>query len=804
MPELDVTLVDRGMQQRPHALPKAGRRPFALSALFAAFVCTQSPWAAAAELLAAPVSVSAAASEKPGTGDAAHEEAGSGLEEILVTATRRSESISRVPISISALTQQDLLDAGIKDIADVSAATPGLQFDTPQGVLGTVTTISIRGLNTIVGASVVGVYLDDTPIQTRLPAVGNIGNPYPVVFDLNRIEVARGPQGTLFGAGSEAGNIRFITNEPSLDTLSGYVHAELSSTEYGTPSYEVGAAVGGPIIPDELGFRMSIWGRHDGGYIDRVDPGTGTITANDTNTGDSIAFRAAFAFKVNDAVKISPSLFYQVLRRGDSNAFYGNFSNPSKGQFENATLLPDVANDYFTLPTLKIEAQLPFADLTSVTSYTHRNANVRDEIAALIGGAGIANYGNPLGPDFPTSLADAAPMPTQQTVNAITQELRLASNRPDAAVTWVAGAFYDHRTQTDILTMEPSLPADPSGALLGYFYQKVVDEQLAAFAQADVHLGSQWTLTLGERVARIKTDQLNLNGSGIFNSPIPRYQFSSTYTPTTPRASLAYQLDPRNMFYVSVAKGFRLGSGSNPVPDSCDVVVPPSVKPDYVWSYELGAKSALFDNRAQIAASVFHVKWSSIQQVIVPPCGVAYVTNTGNAVSDGFDFDLQTKMTDRLRVGLAVGYVNMHYTEDVLDTAGNPLVQKGDKVGLLPQVNPPWEVKATAKYDLPWFAASHPFVRGEYQFHSQNPGPFTSGIAASANYSPQLAPNPATRLFNASLGVTRDNLEATLFVDNVFNSTPLLNKWLWVPQAQAIFYNTFRPRTIGASLSYHF
>jgi len=726
------------------------------------------------------------------------------LQEVIVTTTRRAESIAKVPISVKALTRGDLADANIKSIADISAVTPGLQFDTPQGVLGTVTTIAIRGLNTIVGASVVGIYLDDTPIQTRLPAVGNIGNPYPAVFDLSRVEVARGPQGTLFGAGSEAGTIRFITNQPSLDTTSAYTRAELSSTQYGTPSYELGAAVGGPIVPGEVGFRVSAWGRHDGGYIDRVDPGTGAVTARNTNSGDSAAFRAALAIKVSDTVKVSPSMFYQDLSRNDSNAFYGNFSDPSRGRFENATLLPDTANDYFALPAVKVEARLPFADLTSVTSYTHRTANVRDEIAALIGGAGIANYGNPLGPDFPTSAADAAPMPTVQNLRAITQELRLASNRPDAWVTWVAGLFYDHRTQTDVLTMEPSLPADPSGALLGFFYQKVVDDQIAAFAEGDWHFASKWTLTLGERVAHIKTDQLNLNGNGIFNSPIPRYQFSAPYTPNTPRVSVAYQANPDNMFYVSAAKGFRLGGGSNPVPDSCDVTVPSSVKPDYVWSYEVGSKNTLFGGRAQIAASAFHIDWRSIQQVIVPPCGVAYVTNTGNAVSNGFDLDMHARMTDRLTAGLSVGYVDAHYTEDVLDSAGRPLVQKGDTVGLLPQVNPPWEINANARYEIPWGGQSRPYARVEYQFHSRNPGPFTSGITASANYSPQLAPNPATNLVNASFGMVRGDLEGTLFVNNLFNSTPLLNKWLWVPQARAIFYNTFRPRTIGVSLSYQY
>src|SRR5579872_4478531 len=178
---------------------------------------------------------------------------GSRLEEITVTATRRQESVEKVPISINAIGQDELTSGAIKDIGDIAAVTPGLQFGN-LAFASTLTLISIRGLDSLFGASTVGIYLDDTPIQGRLSSDGNVGNPYPAVFDLNRIEVLRGPQGTLFGAGSEAGNIRYITNQPSVTKFSGFTHAEVSETEHGDPSYEIGAAAGGPIVQDTLGF----------------------------------------------------------------------------------------------------------------------------------------------------------------------------------------------------------------------------------------------------------------------------------------------------------------------------------------------------------------------------------------------------------------------------------------------------------------------------------------------------------------------------------------------------------------------
>ena len=142
------------------------------------------------------------------------------LQTIVVTATRRQESASDVPISINALTAHDLDQLDIKNLADVAAVTPGLQFATPV-IPSTITTVSIRGLDSYTGPYMTGIYLNDTPLQGRLSSYGNIGSPMPLIFDLNSVEVDRGPQGTLFGSGSEAGTVRFITNEPSLQNFSG-------------------------------------------------------------------------------------------------------------------------------------------------------------------------------------------------------------------------------------------------------------------------------------------------------------------------------------------------------------------------------------------------------------------------------------------------------------------------------------------------------------------------------------------------------------------------------------------------------
>ena len=180
------------------------------------------------------------------------------LEEIVVTATRREESISKVPISITAMTQDALDQKGIRDFTEMVRFTPGVSIDTS----GT-NAISIRGISSSGGAGTTGIYIDDTPIQMR--ALGfNPDDTLPKTFDLDRVEVLRGPQGTLFGAGSEGGTVRYIMTQPSVTADSTYARAEVSYTQFGEPSYEGGVAHGGPIIDGILGFRASAWYRYDG------------------------------------------------------------------------------------------------------------------------------------------------------------------------------------------------------------------------------------------------------------------------------------------------------------------------------------------------------------------------------------------------------------------------------------------------------------------------------------------------------------------------------------------------------------
>jgi len=754
----------------------------------------------------AALSAAAVAQQATQASSTKSEPAGPTLEEVTVTATRREESVLKVPISIAALTQDDLTARGAISIADISAMTPGLQFDLAYPGISTYTTIAIRGMNANIGASVIGVYIDDTPIMVRLPANGGDGAAFPVVFDFNRVEVDRGPQGTLFGASSEGGAVRFITNQPSLTDFGGQAHAQVGWTEYGGLSYETAAAVTGPLVDDKVGFRISLWESRDGGYVDRIQPyAPFDVVGRNDNTDNKLAIRGALAFKVSDDIRITPSLSYQSIQADNSGQFTGNvFSNPSAGEFYDSRLMPEYSTDHDFLPSLKIEAHLPFADLTSATSYWHRQLDVTFDATGLVGTLGIINYGNPLGPDFPTSLADYAPGLSPQTERAFTQEVRLASNQP-GFVSWVAGVFYDHRYQSDIFSLYSNL-VDPGAPNILYDFQSDLDRQIAAFANLDFHLTEKLTASLGERIARVKTFQINTAG-GELNAGVPTYLTSSaSETPSTPRAVLSYQADATDLFYISASKGFRVGGGNAALPPICHTTVPGAYASDSDWSYEIGAKNQLLDGRLQINTSAFHVLWTKIQQEIsLGTCsGLPYITNAGNAIINGFDLSVQALVTDRLRFNLNTGLANAYFNQTVYASPGAPLVEEGDKVGYPPQVNPPWDVDALANYDFPLPESAKLYLRGDYQYHSHNPGPFRTQIPTGPAYFPQEAADPATHLFNARLGYLRDKVDVSLYVDNVFDAHPLLGKFLWSSSSTLVAYDTFRPRTVGLTANVSF
>jgi iron complex outermembrane receptor protein len=240
------------------------------------------------------------------------------LGDVVVTATRQADTVNRVPLSISAVTQRALDQQGIKNVNDLQRSVPAL---TVSGIEAGVATFSIRGIvQSGPVTATTGVYLDDIPLQKRATTgvQQNNGTPSPPLFDLERIEVLRGPQGTLYGGSSEGGTIRFIEPQPSLVRYSAQARAEVASTRYGSGSYEGGVAVGGPIIKDKLGFRGTVYDRHTGGYIDLINPYTNTIQFKDANSTEANAYRLALLWAPSENARVTLSYFNSYNKQSDS------------------------------------------------------------------------------------------------------------------------------------------------------------------------------------------------------------------------------------------------------------------------------------------------------------------------------------------------------------------------------------------------------------------------------------------------------------------------------------------------------
>src|SRR6202046_2998419 len=253
------------------------------------------------------------------------------LKEIVVTATRHEESLSKVPISVSAFTQEDMDEKGMKDFTDIVRFTPGVSIDQT----GT-NNISIRGISSSGGAGTTGIYIDDTPIQMR--SLGfNPDDTLPKTFDLERVEVLRGPQGTLFGAGSEGGAVRYILTPASTTATDTYVRSEVSYTQDGQPSTEFGIAHGQPLIDGTLGVRGSLWYRYDGGWIDRVDDTTGAVLNHNVNYSNSMAGRLAAVWQPTSNFTATPSILYQRQDKNDDSTYWPACSNPRPGAVTTAT-----------------------------------------------------------------------------------------------------------------------------------------------------------------------------------------------------------------------------------------------------------------------------------------------------------------------------------------------------------------------------------------------------------------------------------------------------------------------------------
>ena len=723
------------------------------------------------------------------------------LEEVMVTATKREQRLSVLPMSASVLSAAEMYAAGIEDISEVATVTPGVEYDfSSQFGPGILTNIAIRGISADKGQPTTGIYIDDTPIQ--MPHT-SFADPFPVTFDMARVEVLRGPQGALFGSSAEGGAIRFITSEPSTTEFDALFRAQLSTTEQGSLSYEAGAAAGGPLIQDTLGARVSAWYREEGGYVNRVDPFSGAVVDPNSNRTWTEALRIALAFAPTDSLRITPSLSYQAGHVHDSPVFYTYLSDPNAGLFNSGRLLRQPDEDSFTLATLKVEQHLDGSLLTAVTSYFDRTASAVVDTTNEVGVTNLNGYGNPLGPEYPSSYMDAVPSDLGIHQSLLSQELRLASSDPMARLSWVAGLFYS-RLQTGESQYQYLVEAPTPTASTGTNHS--IDTEVSGYGQATWHFVPLWSVGAGMRLGWARGINTGASG-GFFNGgPSPAsYTERDANLPPTPRFDLSFLPSDGQLYYISVAKGFRRGGTNGNNPPQCNGSADPDTfAPDTVWSFELGAKNQFFTRHLQISSSVYDIHWNGIQEGVNDACGNTYTANAGNAVSAGFDLKAEALLSDRLSMALSLGYIDVQYTHTLIAPGGILIADRGAVLGGVPSVPAPWSGTLTVRYE--WVLASNVtgYVRVDDTVHSHNPGPFTELDPRYTYYDPRYSADPATDLLNPQLGLKWSALDLKLLVTNALNQHPDLQLFADAPGSTLVYAYTLQPRTLGLTANWTF
>ena len=717
------------------------------------------------------------------------------LEELIVTATLRAERADDVPISMEVWSREAITAWGAKNTADIAALTPGVQFDHyPERPFQT--NIAMRGLNGRDGTAI-GIYIDDVPIPAPSSWGASIYRSFPLLFDLDRVEVLRGPQGTLFGQGAMGGAVRFITQQPDLTEYSGMTSAEVAETERGGISYESGAALNGPLVPGGVGFRVAGWRRSDGGFINRVDPFTGATVDANANRSVSEVFRGTLLFAPSDTLHIVPSLMYQSESVHDTSSFYTYLSDPGAGILENGKLLAQPGDDEFALASLKVTATFATTELTALTAYFHRTTSELED------STNIGIWNNPMGPEYPLDYSDAIPTEHNLSETSFSEEVRLSSVS-NSRLTWLGGAFYsyEHHRETDnTVARDPTVGAivDGNNGVGGS------ETDLAAFGQVALRFGQQYTATAGLRVAHYVHDG-NFEAGGPLNVGVPTQSVASSQNAAVvPRFGLEYRPDELQLFYASIAEGYRPGGLNVPLSSACGVPEAGPYGPDSLWSYELGGKNRLFNGRLQLNTSLFYARWRNTQLPLITPAPgeCEYTTNAGGAMSRGFELEAEGLLTEYLKTDLSIAYEDARYTQTI--RVGSLLiVANGDVVGTLPLVPSPWDLRASIDYARPLGSGLTGYARADDEIHGHNPGPFYSQHPDDAFYAPARVADPTTNLLNARAGLKWSRVEVGLYVNNLLDSQPTLSRRNNSREDTLIYATTFRPRTIGLSGSVQF
>jgi outer membrane receptor protein involved in Fe transport len=741
------------------------------------------------------------------------------LDVITVTAQKIKEDVRTVPFSLSVVEGAKLEERHVESLDDLTRAIPNLSFSS-QGGAGN-QNLEIRGVSSTAGASTVSVYMDDIPLTVK--NTNSQGQVEPRFFDVERVEVLRGPQGTLFGASSMGGTLRYIMNPVDLDSVGGRAHAEVSATKDGGINHTEYGVLNLPVIDGVLGVRIGVEHFGDGGYIDHYNPDAlNQVLTRNRNTDHGTVVHLAITAKPNDRLTISPTLFYQDVPTNDLSVLDLGLGLPKF--YADAKRVQESQVDKLVVPGLTINLDVGFADLTSVSGYFYRRFDrVVDGTyygtgylgAVFLDGATPPVLGLDGQLDGNTIGNIASPVFFNTTTEQFTQEVRLAS-KPyvdgGSPFTWLAGLFYSSQHLAQQLSQTaPGLTAAVSqlygdavldsvfgGPFAGdqLFFSNETDEerQYAVFGDVTYHVTPRLRLAAGVRVLHARENVEDVVGA-FLGAGLPPIDRTSTANATTPRVSVSYDVDRDTTAYATISKGFRLGGPNDLVPVSLCAddlralglsSAPLSYDADSLWNYEAGVKSSALDGRLYVSADAFYIKWSNIQQnIVLPVCGYPFNTNAGDATSIGTELEVRFRPIPALTLGLAAGY-----THATLDQANASVgATKGEQIEGVPE----WNATGSVEYAHALSDSISGFIRSNWNWVGPSHGSLS---ATDPDYE-----RPVYDVLGASVGFNLGNIEVALFGTNLTDDRKIIQR----PNLQLVNRGyTLQPLTLGLSVSTRF
>jgi len=692
------------------------------------------------------------------------------LEELVVTALKHDTLLQDTPMAITVISGESLSSVGARSLADYFRQSPGLQL-VNNGT--TLQRVVIRGVQSP-GEATTGVYYDETPVTGPAGSQADAGASQPDInlFDIQRVEVLRGPEGTLYGAGSMGGTLRIIFNKPDLDQAAGRVESQVETVAGGGEGYGARGMVNLPLVPGRLAARVVAYRDVTGGYIDNVRYGR-----DDINSWGAWGARGMLAYG-DEATEVQATLIHQRQEADDSIGYW----LPSLGRYKTDSHVVGVYHDAFSLQNLKVVRELEGAVLTATAShYTWRIHTASDYTSILRQSAADpalcpAWFGarEPCSPDQTAAFAAYAesrlPGAWDQSASlrAWNQEVRIRSDGA-GPLAWTVGAFFEDRFDrfdSRVYRVDPAngrildVPGDVTG-------DRLIETQVrqhAGFGELSWRLSPALTATAGVRYydysktvgGEVRTPNF-LTGS----TPTPFAETVGRARDWVSRVNLAYRPTDWAMLYATRAGGFRPG-GANNVPGA-GTTVPATYNPDGLISHEVGAKTSWLAGRVTVDAAAYRIDWRDMQVRATSSNGAwIFNTNAGAARVDGFEVEVNARPASGLTVRGSLAFVDARLVEDQTSAGANVTQATGRRGDRLPFV-PRWSGAASAIYEWPIAAGVQGAVRLDYTYTGSAGSEFRP---TAETYQKQ----PAYGLVGGRLSAQFGDLGLHLYGSNLLNA----------------------------------